>query len=65
MAASEKQGVIVDFARCYLQDLILISELVSVIALYLVRVMQPKNDPSNVTLMSAVPLAVIDASICW
>lgn len=29
------------------------------------RVIQPKNDPSNVTLMSAVPLAVIDASICW
>jgi len=29
------------------------------------RVVHPKNDPSNVTLMTAVPLAVIDASICW
>ena len=29
------------------------------------RVIYPKNDPSNITLMSAVPLAVIDASICW
>ena len=25
----------------------------------------PKNDPSNKTLLAAVPLAVIDASICW
>jgi hypothetical protein len=29
------------------------------------RVIHPKNDPSNKTLMAAVPLAVIDASICW
>ena len=29
------------------------------------RVIYPKNDPSNITLLSAVPLAVIDASICW
>lgn len=29
------------------------------------RVIHPKNDPSNKTLLAAVPLAVIDASICW
>ena len=29
------------------------------------RVLHPKNDPSNKTLLAAVPLAVIDASICW
>jgi len=29
------------------------------------RVVHPKNDPSNTTLLAAVPLAVIDASICW
>lgn len=29
------------------------------------RVIHPKNDPSNVALMAAVPLAVLDASICW
>jgi hypothetical protein len=29
------------------------------------RVLYPKNDPSNITLLSAVPLAIIDASICW
>jgi len=29
------------------------------------RVVHPKNDPSNKTLMAAIPLAVIDASICW
>lgn len=29
------------------------------------RVVHPKNDPSNKTMMAAIPLAVIDASICW
>ena len=29
------------------------------------RVIHPKNDPSNKALLAAVPLAVIDASICW
>jgi len=29
------------------------------------RVIHPKNDPSNKTMMAAIPLAVIDASICW
>merc|ERR1719264_2137758 len=29
------------------------------------RVIHPKNDPSNKTLLAAVSLAVIDASICW
>ena len=29
------------------------------------RVIHPKNDPANKALLAAVPLAVIDASICW
>jgi len=29
------------------------------------RVIHPKNDPSGKTLLAAVPLAVIDSSICW
>jgi len=29
------------------------------------RVIHPKNDLSNKTLLAAVPLAVLDASICW
>lgn len=29
------------------------------------RVIHPKNDLSNKTLLAAVPLAVVDASICW
>jgi len=29
------------------------------------RVLHPKNDPANKALLAAVPLAVIDASICW
>jgi len=29
------------------------------------RVIHPKNDPGNRTLLAAVPLAVIDASLCW
>jgi len=31
----------------------------------ILRVIHPKNDMSNKTLMAAVPLAVVDASICW
>ena len=29
------------------------------------RLIHPKNDPANKALLAAVPLAVIDASICW
>lgn len=29
------------------------------------RAIHPKNDPNNVPMLAAVPLAVIDASICW
>jgi hypothetical protein len=31
----------------------------------ILRVIHPKNDPSGKTLLAAVPLAVIDSSICW
>ncbi|XP_021939635.1 transmembrane protein 87A [Zootermopsis nevadensis] len=29
------------------------------------RVMHPKNDPSNQTLIASIPLAVLDSAICW
>lgn len=29
------------------------------------RVMHPKNDPSNQTLVASIPLAVLDSAICW
>lgn len=29
------------------------------------RVLKPKNDPSNQTLMAEIPLAVLDSGICW
>lgn len=29
------------------------------------RVLKPKNDPSNQTIMAEIPLAVLDSAICW
>jgi Co/Zn/Cd efflux system component len=29
------------------------------------RIMRPKNDPSNPMLVASVPLAVLDSIICW
>ena len=29
------------------------------------RVINPKNDPSSQALLASVPLAVLDAAICW
>lgn len=30
-----------------------------------IRVMHPKNDPSNQFLVAGIPLAVLDSGICW
>jgi len=29
------------------------------------RVMHPKNDPSNQIFVASIPLAVLDSAICW